>query len=77
MLANINAQPNAAPWRDTGLPGLSLPFLTGAAGLPIGLRLVAGPEEDARLFRTARWLLGRLHGDAVPGEDGEAEDIEP
>ena len=44
-------------WTYCGLPSLSLPLLSGDAGLPIGVQLVAGLEEDARLCRTAQWLL--------------------
>jgi Asp-tRNA(Asn)/Glu-tRNA(Gln) amidotransferase A subunit family amidase len=43
-------------WSLTGLPAVSLPLLTGPAGLPLGCQLVAGPEDDARLLRLARWL---------------------
>jgi len=28
----------------------------GATGLPIGVQLIGGREEDARLMRTAHWL---------------------
>ena len=47
-------------WTFCGLPSLSIPLLTGAQGLPIGLQLVAGIEEDDRLCRTANWLLNYL-----------------
>ena len=50
-------------WTFCGLPCLSLPLLTGAQGLPIGVQLVAGLEEDDRLCRTAQWLLNILDED--------------
>ncbi len=40
-----------------GLPALSLPLLAGAGGLPIGVQLVGRRDGDARLLRTARWLM--------------------
>ncbi|MAG95547.1 MAG: amidase [Alphaproteobacteria bacterium] len=47
-------------WTFCGLPSLSLPLLVGENGLPIGVQLVSGLEEDARLCRTAQWLLDFL-----------------
>ncbi len=47
-------------WTFCGLPSLSLPLLVGENGLPIGVQLVSGLEDDARLCRTARWLLDYL-----------------
>ncbi len=45
------------PWSLCGVPALSLPILQGPAGLPLGAQLVAAQGDDARLFRTARWLV--------------------
>ena len=39
-----------------GVPTLTLPLFQGDNGMPMGLQLVGGYEEDDRLFRTARWL---------------------
>ena len=47
-------------WTLCGLPCISLPLLEGAEELPIGIQLVGGADEDDRLFRTVRWLLGHL-----------------
>ncbi|MDP7546510.1 MAG: amidase family protein, partial [Alphaproteobacteria bacterium] len=47
-------------WTFCGLPTLTLPLLNGAQGLPIGVQLVAGLEQDDRLCRTAQWLLNFL-----------------
>lgn len=45
------------PWTFLGAPALNLPLLQSESGLPIGVQLVAGPYDDARLLRTASWLL--------------------
>ena len=50
-------------WTLCGLPSLTLPLLEGEQGLPIGVQLVAGIEEDDRLCRTAQWLLNSLDED--------------
>jgi Asp-tRNA(Asn)/Glu-tRNA(Gln) amidotransferase A subunit family amidase len=47
-------------WTFCGLPCLTLPLLSGSQGLPIGVQLVGGMEDDARLCRTAQWLLRHL-----------------
>ena len=43
-----------------GLPTVTLPLLVGDKGLPIGVQLAGGAEEDGRLLRTSRWLLAAL-----------------
>lgn len=47
-------------WTLAGLPALSLPLLHGANGLPLGVQLVGRRGDDARLLRTARWLVNHL-----------------
>lgn len=47
-------------WTLCGVPALNLPVLRGPNGMPIGAQLVSYRGDDARLFRTARWLLGIL-----------------
>jgi Asp-tRNA(Asn)/Glu-tRNA(Gln) amidotransferase A subunit family amidase len=47
-------------WSLTGVPAVTLPLLTGEAGLPLGLQLIGAPGDDARLLRTASWLVERL-----------------
>lgn len=47
-------------WTLTGFPSLSLPFLTGEAGMPLGVQLVGERGDDARLLRTANWLINCL-----------------
>jgi len=43
-----------APFNLTGLPALSLPCGFNAQGLPIGLQLVCGPWQEARLLRAGQ-----------------------
>jgi len=43
-------------WTLCGVPAISLPILTGADNMPLGVQLVAARGDDARLLRTARWL---------------------
>jgi Asp-tRNA(Asn)/Glu-tRNA(Gln) amidotransferase A subunit family amidase len=50
----------ATIWTYLGMPAITLPLLTGANGLPIGVQLVARRGDDARLLRTANWLVRRL-----------------
>ncbi len=47
-------------WSLTGVPAVTLPLLTGANGLPIGVQLIGRRHDDARLLRTARWLVNTL-----------------
>lgn len=49
-------------WTFCGLPAISLPLLTGPNGLPVGVQLVGEHGQDARLLRTARWLVRTLSG---------------
>ncbi len=43
-----------------GLPAITLPILLGERGLPIGVQVVGGLEEDDRLMRTAAWMQTAL-----------------
>jgi len=52
-------------WTFCGLPSLSLPLLTGPNGLPVGVQLVGALGQDARLLRTARWLVRRLQDEVI------------
>lgn len=47
-------------WTLCGTPALNLPVLQGPSGLPLGAQLVGPRGDDARLFRTARWLVGMI-----------------
>lgn len=47
-------------WTFCGMPAINLPLLTASNGLPVGVQLVGRVGDDARLLRTARWLLTTL-----------------
>ena len=47
-------------WSLCGMPALNLPLMTADAGLPLGVQLVGKRDFDARLLRSARWLVRRL-----------------
>jgi Asp-tRNA(Asn)/Glu-tRNA(Gln) amidotransferase A subunit family amidase len=47
-------------WSLCGMPALNLPLMAGADGLPLGVQLVGPRDGDARLLRTARWLVARV-----------------
>jgi Asp-tRNA(Asn)/Glu-tRNA(Gln) amidotransferase A subunit family amidase len=48
-----------ALWTYLGVPAISLPLLA-VNGLPLGVQLVGPRRDDARLLRTARWLVERV-----------------
>jgi Asp-tRNA(Asn)/Glu-tRNA(Gln) amidotransferase A subunit family amidase len=50
-------------WTLCGMPAVNLPLAQGANGLPLGFQLIGARDTDARLLRTARWLVGRLAQD--------------
>jgi Asp-tRNA(Asn)/Glu-tRNA(Gln) amidotransferase A subunit family amidase len=47
-------------WTLLGMPALSVPLMQGANRLPLGAQLVGRRGFDARLMRTARWLVAKL-----------------
>ena len=47
-------------WTYSGTPAVTLPLLEGPHGLPLGVQLVAARGNDARLLRTAHWLVERV-----------------
>ena len=49
-----------ALWTLLGMPAVTVPLMTGANGLPMGVQLVGRKGFDARLMRTARWLVAKL-----------------
>jgi Asp-tRNA(Asn)/Glu-tRNA(Gln) amidotransferase A subunit family amidase len=49
-------------WSLCGMPAISLPILQGAHGMPLGVQLVGPRDDDARLLRTARWLVNIASG---------------
>lgn len=48
-------------WSLCGTPAVSLPLMTGPAGMPVGVQLVGRRGWDGRLLRTARWLTEYLN----------------
>lgn len=54
-------------WTLCGTPAVTLPLFEASNGMPMGVQLVARVGDDARLLRTARWLMNdvtRSGGDA-------------
>ncbi|MGI4858411.1 MAG: amidase [Janthinobacterium lividum] len=45
-----------APWSFLGVPAVSVPSGSDAAGLPLGLQLVGGMGADLALLRNAAWV---------------------
>jgi Asp-tRNA(Asn)/Glu-tRNA(Gln) amidotransferase A subunit family amidase len=46
-------------WTYLGVPAVTLPLLRSPAGMPLGVQLVGRRGDDARLLRTANWLMAR------------------
>jgi Asp-tRNA(Asn)/Glu-tRNA(Gln) amidotransferase A subunit family amidase len=44
------------PWQLLGCPCITIPVASTADGLPLGLQVVARPQDDARLFAVAAWM---------------------
>jgi Asp-tRNA(Asn)/Glu-tRNA(Gln) amidotransferase A subunit family amidase len=49
-------------WTLLGFPAITLPLLTGEDDMPLGVQLIGAPGDDARLLRTAQWLVTTLVG---------------
>ena len=49
-------------WTYLGTPAITLPLLQDESGMPIGVQLVGRRGNDARLLRTARWLVNTVEG---------------
>ncbi len=47
-------------WTLCGMPSITLPVLQGENNMPLGLQLVGARGDDARLLRTARWLVKEI-----------------
>ena len=47
-------------WTLCGMPAITLPLMRGANGLPLGVQIVGQRNGDARLLRTARWLVAQV-----------------
>jgi Asp-tRNA(Asn)/Glu-tRNA(Gln) amidotransferase A subunit family amidase len=50
-------------WTLCGMPALSVPLMQGPNGLPLGVQLVGRRDADARLLRTAGWLVAQLRNE--------------
>jgi Asp-tRNA(Asn)/Glu-tRNA(Gln) amidotransferase A subunit family amidase len=50
-------------WTYLGTPAISLPLMASESGLPLGVQLVGRRGNDARLLRTARWLVNTVGGE--------------
>jgi Asp-tRNA(Asn)/Glu-tRNA(Gln) amidotransferase A subunit family amidase len=48
-------------WTFAGMPAVTLPLLRADDDMPMGIQLVGRRGDDARLLRTARWLVDRAH----------------
>ena len=48
-------------WTFCGVPALNIPLFQGENGMPVGTQLVGAKNDDARLLRTANWLLRKLN----------------
>jgi Asp-tRNA(Asn)/Glu-tRNA(Gln) amidotransferase A subunit family amidase len=44
-------------WTFAGMPAITLPLLRAESGMPMGIQLIGRRGDDARLLRTARWLV--------------------
>ncbi len=55
-------------WSLCGLPAITLPLLTGPNNMPVGVQVVGAYGQDARLLRTARWLLLQCSPDEETGQ---------
>lgn len=51
-------------WSLAGMPACNLPLMQGEDGLPLGLQIVGRRGDDARLLRTAKWLVNRIQSEA-------------
>ena len=59
-------------WTYLGTPALTLPLLRSEVGLPLGVQLVGRRGNDARLLRTARWLVKTLQRGTRPRRQADA-----
>lgn len=49
-------------WTYCGMPAISVPLLSTSNGMPVGVQLVGRVGDDARLLRTANWLMSVVQG---------------
>ena len=53
-------------WTYLGTPAVTLPLLKSEAGMPLGVQLIGRRGNDARLLRTAHWLVQALTAGGRP-----------
>jgi Asp-tRNA(Asn)/Glu-tRNA(Gln) amidotransferase A subunit family amidase len=56
-------------WTFCGTPAINLPLLQSPEGLPMGVQVIGKRNDDARLFRSTRWLLDVLQNDTADATD--------
>jgi len=61
-LASTGKPHMSRPWQAMGLPVITLPGLTNAAGLPLGIQFIGKARDDDSLLQIARWLQGNIKG---------------
>ncbi len=54
-------------WSTLGVPAVTLPVTRGPSGLPLGLQIVGGWEQDVALLRIAKGVALALEASALPG----------
>lgn len=59
-----------AVWTLCGTPVVTLPLFADDHGMPMGLQLIGRRDNDARLLRTARWLVSELAATATSEVEG-------
>ena len=59
-------------WTLLGFPAITVPGMTGATGLPIGVQLVARPNADHGLLAPASHLAAFRLGDRIPALENRA-----
>jgi len=47
-------------WTYLGVPAVTIPLMEGDNAMPIGVQLVGPRGDDARLLRSARWLVKKV-----------------
>jgi Asp-tRNA(Asn)/Glu-tRNA(Gln) amidotransferase A subunit family amidase len=61
-LASTGSPVFCTVWTLLGTPAISLPLLTGPAGMPMGVQLVGARGHDAALLTAAAWLEREVGG---------------
>ena len=65
-LESTGAPRFARLWTLLGFPAITVPGMTGATGLPIGVQLVGRRGDDARVLACAEWLAAALPSAPIP-----------